>query len=82
MNPYCFLYSNALERFSQNKTVGSCDRRSQQNFLKASGSDVLQTVLFTEFPARNDYLGASAALFGVDENVAVLGFVFAVRYYN
>lgn len=33
MNPYCFLYSNALERFSQNKTVGSCARRKRLSEL-------------------------------------------------
>jgi hypothetical protein len=34
MKPYCFLYSNALERFRQNKTAGSCGWLSQQNFLE------------------------------------------------
>ena len=30
---YCFLYSNALERFSQNKMVGSCNRRKRLSEL-------------------------------------------------
>jgi hypothetical protein len=34
MKPYCFLYSNALERLRQNKMVGAFGRRGQDIFLE------------------------------------------------